>query len=223
MGCNMFWSTHQHNHHQAKGVDSTYSMVWQPLTSHTNLVRQRVMWRTWLWREKSILSFRSATGLCAATARWARGLSKIHTRLAGSKASGPCVFQRKRWGKRFFVAALVHLTLCICLPLCLCSVPTLTQYPSAPICVIFSSQNGVQPTCLPKVENTTLYLLIWISRVQTIFCHYRYTLQIPRLSRAAWDWEVKRQEARRWEALKSLSSRTVVNWACASLMGGGGW
>lgn len=75
--------------------------IWQPLTSHTSLENPRVMQRTWWWREKSILSFRSATGLCAATARWASGLSKIHTRLAASKASGPCVFQRKRWGKRF--------------------------------------------------------------------------------------------------------------------------
>lgn len=75
----------------------------------------------------------------------------------------------------FFVATLVHLTVCICLCPCLCSIPTLIQYPSTPICVIFRSQNGEQPTCLP-----TLHLLIWISRAQTIFCHYLYTLRIPR-------------------------------------------
>lgn len=75
--------------------------AWRPLTSHTSSERQRVMQRTRRWREKSILSFHSATGLRAATERWARGLSKIHTCLAGSKASGPCVFQRNCWGKRF--------------------------------------------------------------------------------------------------------------------------
>lgn len=48
--------------------------------------------------EKSIFSFRSATGPNAATARWAAGLSKIHTCLAASKAPGLSVFQRKRWG-----------------------------------------------------------------------------------------------------------------------------
>lgn len=58
--------------------------------------------------------------------------------------------------KAFFVAAPVHLTVCIRLPLCLCSIPTPTQYPPTPISVIFSSQNGVQPTCFPMVENSTL-------------------------------------------------------------------
>lgn len=58
--------------------------------------------------------------------------------------------------KAFFVAAHMHLTVCISLPLCLCSVPTLTQYPPTPISVIFSSQNGMQPICITAVENSTL-------------------------------------------------------------------
>lgn len=57
--------------------------------------------------------------------------------------------------KAFFVAAPMHLTVCISLPLCLCSVPTLTQYPSTPISVIFSRQNGMQPICLAAMENST--------------------------------------------------------------------
>lgn len=103
MRVNIRCSTHHHHHHhQAKGVDNAWeTAIWQPRTSHTSLARQRVTQRTWRYREKSILSFRCTTGQCAATARWVTGLSKIHTHLAGSKASGPCVFQRKRWGKRF--------------------------------------------------------------------------------------------------------------------------
>lgn len=54
-----------------------------------------------------------------------------------------------------FVAAPMHLTVCISLPLCLCSVPTPTRYPSTPISVIFSSQNGMRPICLATVENPT--------------------------------------------------------------------
>lgn len=57
--------------------------------------------------------------------------------------------------KAFFVAVHMHLTVCISLPLCLCSVPTLTQYPPTPISVIFISQNGMQPICLTAVGNST--------------------------------------------------------------------
>lgn len=157
----ILWSAQRHHHyhhqHQGKGVDSTQeTAIWQPLTSHTSLERQRVMQRTWWWREKSILSFRSATGLCAATARWASGLSKIHTRLAGSKASGPCVFQRKRWGKRFLWQ---HPCTWQCVLACLCVFapsPPCLNIPPTPISVIFSSQNGIQPICLTAAENSTL-------------------------------------------------------------------
>lgn len=179
MVCNTLWSAH-HHHHQAKGVDSTHgTAIRQPLTSHTSLERQRVMQRTWRWREKSILSFRSATGLGAATARWARGLSKIHTRLAGSKASGPCVFQRKCWGKRFLWQ---HPCTWQCVLACLCvfapSPPWLNipqhQYLSSLVAKMASSPFVSQQwRILPRL------ILIWFSNVQTIFCHYLYTLQIP--------------------------------------------
>lgn len=78
--------------------------------------------------------------------------------------------------KAFFVKATVHLTVCISLPLCLCSVPTLTQYPSTPIYVIFSSQSGMQPICL---GGESYLILIWFSCAQTFFCHYLDTLRTP--------------------------------------------
>jgi len=181
MVLNIFWSAQlQHHHLQAKGVDSMReTAAWQPLTSHTSSERQRVMQRTWRWREKSILSFRSATGLRAATARWARGLSKIHTCLAGSNASGPCVFQRKRWGKRFLLKHPctwqgVLACLCVFAP----SQPQLNiplhQYLSSLVakmaCGLLVSQRW---RSLPSL------VLIWLSCVRTIFCHYLPTLQIP--------------------------------------------
>lgn len=178
------------------------------------------MQRTCWWRAKSILSFHSATGLCAATARWATRLSKIHTRLAGSKASGPCVFQRKRWGKRFFVAAPMHLTMCISQAVCLCSIPTLSQYPPTPISVVFISQNGTQPICLAVVESSTSarldVVLTCTEHFVTLSPHITNTCSSDKQRRA----EGLKGRRHRNESEKSISARTAVNWACASVMGG---
>lgn len=58
--------------------------------------------------------------------------------------SGPCVFQRKCWGKRF---SWQHPCTwqCELARLCLFCVPTLSRSPSTLISVMFTGQNATQP------------------------------------------------------------------------------
>lgn len=111
----------------------------------TDLLHQPgVRQRTWHGEEKSILSFRSGTA-CAATARWAGGLSKIHTRLDWSKASVQYVFQRKRWGKRFRGPSTWQ---CVTLSL-LCPNPT----PQRQCLVLHDCLNGTRLSILKRWGN----------------------------------------------------------------------
>lgn len=110
--------------------------------------------------------------------------------------------------KAFFVAATVHLTVCVSLPPCLCSVPTLTLYPSVPITVIFRSQSGMQPICLTTVENSTSPHLD-----MALECTYHFLSLSPHnrnASSSAKQCRAVRLKGRRHRNERE-SSRTAVN------------
>lgn len=180
-------STRHHPH--AEGENSSGEPLCEVPDPYQRSKRLWVTQRTCCWREKSIFSFRSATGLSAATARWARGLSKIHTCLAVSKASGLCVFQRKCWGKRFCGSPCALDSVCSLTMSLL--VPTLNQSPTTPISVIFSSRHGSL--------SIAPHLVVWGH-----LCLYRDTSGV----------KGRRHQT---EEEKSISSRTVVSSGCASV------
>lgn len=115
--------------------------------------------------------------------------------------------------KAFFVAAPMHLTVCVSLPLCLCSVPTPTQYPSTPISVIFSSQNGTQPVRLTAVENSTSSHLDAALTCADVFLSLsRHVTNASGSAKAARGRGVKRQEGPEREGReRGISPRTAVN------------
>lgn len=200
-------STFLHSHH-AKGADSASAvLVWHSLTFYSSLERRRVMQRTRSWREKSLSSFCSTTGLCAATATWAIGFPKSQTSLAGSKASGPfvhvcvCVYVLKKMLRNVFslLAAPKHLTLWIsCVSLLhphLDSVSTQHQYMSPLL---------AKPAWRPFVSQwwrvLPHFIFVWVSSVLATFVMSTKTWQKPP---AAQGWGVKRQEASKWEHKKT--------------------
>lgn len=112
--------------------------------------------------------------------------------------------------KAFFVAAPIHLTMCVSQTLCLCLIPTLSQYPQIRISFIIISQNGTQPICLTVAESSTLSRLDMVLACTDDFLSL--SLHITNAPSSAKQHRAEGLKGRRHqnESEKSISSRRAV-------------